>query len=858
MKKIGVFLISSLFFAVGILFTGCNSDPISKLKAAIVKTNALKSYEMTVELSGFEDGELQLHTKADISLNFKTKTGIVRDGNRANYIYGDYMYDEWYGSTRFNWDDFTDPSSGGGVSIANIEISEQKITYNKLDNNKASYRIEVDSVTANAVIKDEVFDDASFSNFLIEFTVDTVSGYWTKLVASADFYAEDFGEHNAHIDIALTLIPKGDDYSIFVPLSIQNSIILDSYRTYDYSYSYLFNYWVNGWQAAVSEPSTKGAAYISNSHIAYYNLGTFKKVVFDKKTNVLAVMLADSVMLINADTFASINVLPYIGISDISCDNGVMAVCCGSRGILDIYDIASQMRITGFTTGTDYYYDEQPYIAVLDGDCILWSDVDQWCDLTMWNYKTNVTKVVNKAGSLYQPEIVLDKAAHKVFAVETSLSSCDIYLFDSQTGNQVDFYPLEASYERRSAYHDGKHLHTEHFSFDSNLNIISAGHLTQKYGKLSGFTSVATILNDNNLSIVRGFTGTDNQIAVYDKAVDKYFFLEKGYASRAVKIAADKYLLTDAGSSFCAVINISDRTPLAENANEPNLGVSVSNIGKISKAVLSNTYDTGIVCGDNIYLLRPSAKAVEIFDRNTLQPVKTLCFTLIPVSIDAHEGRLVIGMGYGNQLYIYDINDWSYTIIYSNVPIFETVIYSNMIYFCDNNQHIDVYSYNISTGKTNEIMHMYAPKLTVDKRNGTLYAAENSGSGLELLKFYDGVTERIVGIDYVSTATRFDGRYLHSYGAIFDPDTNIAFTEDKYMSLYPSAVYPKIEGVSYFDNTFSVFVVIKESKEYTVLFNTVKKKLLAEFEGSYYAALSVGGDLYLFGNKKDTIYKYAL
>lgn len=134
----------------------------------------------------------------------------------------------------------------------------------------------------------------------------------------------------------------------------------------------------------------------------------------------------------------------------------------------------------------------------------------------MINFKSQSKETyVNR--SIYQPKFIVDRERNLLYAYENGISRTTVIAYNLYTGKTEFSFEMDDYLE--SMYFDGEYFHMNGDSINSVGEIISKRNLTQLYPSLSDFTPTATIYNGYGLSIVRGFSDSSYQTAVYDESI---------------------------------------------------------------------------------------------------------------------------------------------------------------------------------------------------------------------------------------------------------------------------------------------------------------------------------------------------
>ena len=793
------FIVGISCFSLLISCGGSERGSIDDLRKAINKTATLDNYCLSItqtsqsEISGSEVGSV-----VEYRVDRKNKTATINTfnqyGNTSRYIVGDMQYIsgiDYYVPTveekKYDWDDLDDVEEKY-VRLAEVNLSDITLNSYERIGDADVYKIELSKSTAADFCSFSATQIVDYNNaFLIVYV--TSNGYWSEATFECNFeYISISPSITGKLQQHFTVSKSSDKIS--EPAFYRNYYeikTLGSSTKYTYSYPYNFAHSSN---AKVELPAVPMYETYNNlPHITYQGFTAFSKIIYDEKTDLIIQADATAISFLDPRNFNVVKSLAFSEATDIAVDNGILVAASGTRGIIQVYDIATLTLLNGKQSpNLDYYYDDLPYLAVIDGDNIFYSHVNQHCEVHLWNYKTDESKLLQTiepwgvSTNIYSPELSLDKKSHTLYITETGVSITNFLTFNSLTGEHKKTREISDhiyySFKPRDAYFDGELLHVGGVTLNSDATAASANDLTYIYNPLNNFTPAATLLSHGSIDIISGFKGETYYIAAYDKKLQAYIFCEKFYGKCAMPLGDHKYLVVGAAGKYAAKIDLSNATPLPTNSDHTQLTVTKTYLDGTTKASFTAgdkaIIHKAVIEGNYIYLLMSERRTVEVIDANSYAPIRTMRFLFVPVDIDVHGNTIVVAMGNSMKFAVINIKNWNVNYVETTETVFKVAVYTDTVYYCGTGYDEEVYTYSITSGSQkplNENSFNYGnyPIVLTDKNTGDLYVGGGSGTANVLYKVDKSGRQTLVwSRNYYSPRPYISGNYLSVFGYLFN------------------------------------------------------------------------------------------
>lgn len=883
------FIIGISCFSLLIACSGNRRGNIYDLRNAINKTAMLDNYCLSITQTSQSDaGGNELDSVMEYRVDRKNKTAAIntfsQHGNTSRYIVGNMQYisgTDYYGPTieekKYDWDDFDDVD-GKYLKLAGVNPLDTTLNSYERIGDTDVYKLKLSKSTADDFCGFSATQIVDYNNASLIVYVAS-NGYWSEATFECDFeiismYRSITGKLQQHFTVS-----QSSD-KISVPAFYMNYYEIKNIgSSASYTYSYPYNF-ADSSAAKVELPAAPvHETYNSLPQITYQDFTAFSKIIYDEKTNLIIVADSTFINFLDPRNFTVVQTLAFSEATDIAADNGILVAASGTRGIIEVYDIATLALLNGKQSpNLDYYYSDLPYITAIDGDNIFYSHINQFCEVHLWNYKTGESKLLKTSESggggtsIYSPELSLDKKSHTLYITETGLSSTDFFAFDSLTGEHKQTREISDLiyylFKPRDAYFDGELLHVGGVTLNSDATAASANDLTYIYNPLNNFTPAATLFSHGNIDIISGFNGETHYIAAYDKNIHAYIFCEKFYGKYAMALGDYEYLIVGAAGKYVAKIDLSNATPLPENADHPQLtvtktysdGMIKANFKAGDKAII----DKAVIEGKYIYLLMSERRTVEVIDANSYAPVRSMRFLFVPVDIDVHGDTIAVAMGNSMKFAVINIKNWSVNYAETAETVFKVAVYADAVYYCGTRYDDEVYTYSITSGNVkplNENSFRYGnyPIVLTDKNTGDLYVGGGSGTTNVLYKIDKSGRQTLVWSrnDY-SPRPYISGNYLSVFGYLFDTETGYTLEEEVYATIVPSGYlfgsrYSNI-GISYYDGRYSACISPKGNQSSTILYDSEKKRNIAEYSDIAGQVVKKSNKFFVFGSGVDYFY----
>jgi hypothetical protein len=246
--------------------------------------------------------------------------------------------------------------------------------------------------------------------------------------------------------------------------------------------------------------------------VKYYDLGFYKKVVYDQQTDKLVVLKTEGIDIYNASSMSlEKSIISLLTPVCMDADDGKLVVGYNTKQI-QVYDLSENKELKTITTEIDVHE------IVIDNEMVIYADGNQHCRVVFQNLVTD-EKVVSL--SVYEPLLTLNRKDHILYVTETRLSTSSSIYYSSQTGQKI-FENPDFVYVSDRILFDGRFIHHEDKTFDAfNGTKISSNYLNRNYTPLNGFTPDITLFDSEKFSFVAS-KYEQRTTAIYDN-INKQF-----------------------------------------------------------------------------------------------------------------------------------------------------------------------------------------------------------------------------------------------------------------------------------------------------------------------------------------------
>ncbi len=813
LKKIFVFIV---MFFLSLALVGCNPfiKDIDRVERALMKFEENNSVDM--------DMKIQVNATG-IGMTVDSKV-IIKEIDSKTYTY--MQMGEGDSSVKMYYvDNYVCVMTGGYVEVMETEgFSEENPVPSNFDFNfdEIDYEIEKETIDTN-IVYTVVMNDADVKGLVEEILDQELVGmsFGVKLVLSVDKKTNDLtslsmdikmtqDEMVAKIIIDLKINALGDDVVLDIPQSVTKKI-----------QDYIDN---NPNPDPDPDPDPEPVKYIDTNDgvVKYYNIDNYKDIKFDSKTNKLLVLRNETIDIYNGTTLEKEKQItsllaPYA----IDADNGKMVVSYGTNQfrVYDLTTYSYEVKQTDYDYWGDY---AQAYEIVIDGDTVIYADRDQSCYAIFYDLVSN--KTIKKYGSLYRPLFTLNREDNILYITETDLSSSDLVYLSSKTGEEIYRSSFsEYWYTKNRIRFDGKYIHHEGKTHNRLTGIsVSTSYLNRLYKSYSNFTPKETLHETDKVSFV-GSVDVQNKVAIYDNNKDGFIY-NFSLDYDLIKSMKDGYLYaTTKGKSYIAIININklDSNLIVEEEEEKPINTIVESSDGKYKTLHSSSYTKSLTDEKYIYILDENRQELNVYSIDGLELVHSKRFLLKPLSIDADNGKVVLGFGDARQFWIINTSDWTHELVSTFEPVFSTVIYEDIIYYAEIDQHCDVRYYNMTT-KKHEILGYsgYYIGMAINRKDGVIYFGDTRSSGSDLT-YYDLKERKIIfktSVSYSSSNVAFDGNFIHYNKSTYDKQgimvskSDIARDYDGFrLMINPKTIYD--------NNNISVYCGVLNDEYKTVVYD---------------------------------------
>ncbi len=840
MKKLFTLM---LCLSIFIFMVSCtdqkNLEVHAEFEEAMQATENLTTFEMKMTIGIDINGYFQ-EESVNIQLNSAKKQMAVTNNQNTIYILNDYVFnnDE---ISKFSWENNLN-NQFDFMNNLSLDLDDAKIMKLSNENNIAQYQIQYSKKQVKKLI-DSIYGDfgdkIDISNFKYIYTINKTTHYLQNINMTISISYE---EQTVAMKMNVDLLPMDNNKEI-IPEKIKTKLLLQSAPK-----AYLDTFAIQENSYSINEPLYAKQTYTDNSILKYHNLTKYRKLFYDDTTKTIVTWVGNKITIYDAFTLTELRYTYSDFITDCDAGDGYIAVCSDTLNKVIVFDNQTLTKCYEFTPKIEK---KLAQVAVSDG-YVFYTEDDQRCSIYMINFKSQSKETyVNR--SIYQPKFIVDRERNLLYAYENGISRTTVIAYNLYTGKTEFSFEMDDYLE--SMYFDGEYFHMNGDSINSVGEIISKRNLTQLYPSLSDFTPTATIYNGYGLSIVRGFSDSSYQTAVYDESIKKFIAVADFNVAAAIPLGDKKYILTDREGIYCAILDVSNCSPLPNHIEPQYDDATKTSITSIKKIVFPHTYDKIKTSENYIFTLCSNLNCVKIYDRNTLQHVKTLTYLSAPVDFDYDNGYLAVVLGKAKRLYVYDVNTWKETSCYIKDTYREEITSVNILgdtIYCLNAWH-KASIYNIKTKEMTYNAFDTMSDMALHRETQTLYYFEM----YDLYLRRGNVEQELIEMDFKSERTRpiVAGNYLLAGGYIFEiPSIKVLDSSAKSLLFFESE-----EGeVIWYDGSICVYLQTKDTAKYTVIYDTKNKKVLDRLDGIHPIVIKQGNQLYVGEHCSNNLTLYIL
>lgn len=646
MKKLFALLLGML------LLVSCNQssdettikDPKMQLEEAIKNVDTLTSFE--AELIASDADKINVFKHINIKINSAKRQMIVSNDGELTYIFGDYLCDSYGNVSNRIWTD-TLRNQLSFINHETLSIENAIVTkFPKSKNNFFLYEVEFSKIETEKFLADlnDLIDlTLSLSNLEFIFSVNKYTNYLENVTVTADISQE---EQSIGFEFNFTIKPLNDNNDL---LSQEMKYTLSTKEALK---AYVDEYTIENINLKTKEPTFEPKSnYEDNQIITYSDRLSYDELFYDETTNTIILWLKDSIKIYDAKTLVELQSMEYPSLTDVDTIDGYLALCSATRNVVSVYDIKTLTKSFEFTPILTH---KITHIALADNKVFYTGD-DQWCKVYMADLKLHTQDII-VLENIYKPDFLVNRENNILYVYETGISRTDVKAINIFTC-KLSFSFSYGDYFK-AIYFDGTHLHLNGDTLIYSGNILSKNNLSQNYTPLSDFTPSATIFNKDTISIVRGYSKSYYQVAVYDNTKQKYIAIADFDVKNVFPLKDQKYLLTDREGMYYAIIDISKCNPLPNHINTTYNDANIFKFAESQKIIFPNNYDKILSSDTYLFLLCSEAKSVVVYERATLKHIKTLTYLSIPVDIDYDNNRLAVVLGPTSHIFVYNTNNW--------------------------------------------------------------------------------------------------------------------------------------------------------------------------------------------------------
>lgn len=840
MKKIFIFILC--MFLAGFLVS-CMDQKDEAVRAEFEETIKYTETMTTFEMAMTADIDYNTdHQEGSITYQFNSakKQMTITENGKTQYIWNDYLFEDETIS-KSSWENHL-KNLLNSINDNSVDIGNAKIIKLPNENGMARYQIQYSKKQIKELI-DSIYgdlgDQIKFSNYKYIFSINTTTHYLQNVYFS---FSISYENQTFAMKVNADILPI-DENKELVPEEIKTKILI-----YDAPKAYLDDFSIQEESHNINEPLYKTPIYKDNQVMQYHNLIKYNKLFYDAKTNSIVTWVDNKITIYDAFTFTELRSTYSDFITDCNVNDGYIAVCSEALNKITIFDNQTLTPCYEFTPTLE---GKLTQVAVSDG-YVIYTEDDQWCDVYIVNFKSQA-EAIKLNQSMYEPKFIVDQERSLLYAYETGISRTKVIAINLYTGK------TEFSFEKddclQSMYFDGTYFHMNGDTLNSLGEIISKSNLSQLYPCLSDFTPTATIYQGHGISIVRGFSDSKYQAAVYEESLQKYIALVDFNIKEAIPLKDHKYLLTDQEGTYCSILDITDCNPLPNHIEPQYEDATSSSITSIHNISFSHTYDKIKTSENYIFTLSSNLHCVKVYDRNTLKHIKTFTYLSAPVDFDYDNGYLAVILGKAKRLYVYDVKTWKETTCFINNSYREELTSVNIIgdtIYCLNAWH-KASVYNLKTKEIHYNAFDTMSDMALHRETQTLYYFD-----LYALYLRRGNLEQaLLDMDFKSTKTRpiIAGNVILAGGYLFEiPSMKLFDASTKSLLFFEGE-----EGeVIWYDGNISVYVQTKDTAKYTVVYDAKHKQVLDRLGGIRPIIIKQGNKLYVGEHSSNHLVSYDL
>lgn len=605
--------------------------------------------------------------------------------------------------------------------------------------------------------------------------------------------------------------------------------------------------------------------------VKYYELEGYKDLIYDAKSNKIITIKGNTVNIystnITKEKTLSFDAKPVT----ISADNGILAIGFGDLQQILLYDLSTNNEIKKIQTSIDVYE------LAIDGDIIIYTSNNQWCDLIFYSISKNIIIAEHEWAS-YQPLFTINRTDHILYLAETGSSSSNLIYYNSQTGELIfesQTFQFGQNYIR--ALFDGNYVNYCGGVFDRKTGLmISSSNLSMYYNDMKNFTPLKTVYNSNEFSFVYGINGTIPIVGIYDIIKQQYIYRFNFAALSVEFLGGNKYLIRNMAQDYVAILDLSLISKnFGENLPIESHNIEISQTNNVATIKYYDNYTLSAADDKYIYVFIEKTNMLIVYDIITFNEIYTEKLLIKPECLDAYDGKLVIGFGKGRQFWIFDANNWSCDKVMAEDCVDSIFIYDDIIIFIPVDQVSSLYVYSINekshiTLKVNYYHYVYYyfyyPSLAINREDKILYIGGRNSSGSELAYIDLNALVNSNTIDFIykssdlefqynKTPVIFDGQYVYYNNKVFDKKIGSKISNTNVMRQYNVSGFNSFETI-YDDNSISVFIGVKDGTVNTYFYDLNTQKVFYELSGSVSSIIKTNYGYVILNNTTNIVKIY--
>lgn len=441
---------------------------------------------------------------------------------------------------------------------------------------------------------------------------------------------------------------------------------------------------------------------------------------------------------------------------------------------IDIVDTKMYIALSGSTFIAVVDLDQQvvssmisvadtPGQVAVDGNNLFYASYDQWVEIHKKDLTTGADVIIEK--SIYEPQLVVDREAHKLYAGETGISRYKVNAYSSIDGSPLwTLSPEQGGYANNMLLANGQ-LYYGSLQIDPNTQqIISTTSTGEVLAVLDGFLFTRT-------AILSGIDGT--VVAKYNDA-----------PLLAVDSSHNLYMLDDYLHN-----SIYKRSVVLPANNVPISYENGNNLITTDQAL------TAFAVGANdhyLYAVSNSANRLLQIDSDTMQVVADRFIGSQPTDVDIRDGILYVSLGGSTHLAKIDTqNETNFMAPIVEIPTVS--ITSNVAAGIGNVYYMDPtsfgYLHKYDTADTTYPGMYYGAGLVTSPDGSKLYVGESgsTGSKLHQINTSSGAVAQQSAAYYEGTSVIIqDGSYIY-YGSRRLDANDLSLVYGQYKNDYYSA-----------------------------------------------------------------------